>query len=153
VHGSDGISLVNDGRGTTYGAELLATVRDGPWFAWLSYSYSHSTRVDMPGEPSRLFDYDQPHSLNAAASWRHGKWQLGGRFQLYSGLPLTPVVGAIFDSDQNLYDPLYGKVNSERAPIHHQLDLRVDRAFSLGAAKMTWFIDIQNVYLNESVVA
>jgi hypothetical protein len=28
----------------------------------------HSTRVDVPGGPSRLFDFDQPHSLNAAAS-------------------------------------------------------------------------------------
>ena len=37
---------------------------------WLSYSYSHSTRVDHPGEPERLFTFDQPHSLNAAASWK-----------------------------------------------------------------------------------
>src|SRR5207237_4180299 len=46
VHADDGVSLVNDGRGTTYGAEVLGTLRDGPWFAWLSYSYSHSTRID-----------------------------------------------------------------------------------------------------------
>src|SRR5213078_2589197 len=100
-------TLNNDGHGTTVGAELLATYRAGPWFAWLSYSYSHSTRIDEPGKPSRLFDYDQPHSLNAAASWRRGRWQLGGRFQLYSGLPYTPTTGAVFDSDRNLYIPIY----------------------------------------------
>src|SRR5262249_42753407 len=86
VHEPDG-QLGNSGRGTTVGAELLATYHGGPWFAWLSYSYSHSTRVDHPGDPERLFTYDQPHSLNAAASWKRGRWQLGGRFQLYSGLP------------------------------------------------------------------
>ena len=153
VHGADGVSLVNDGRGTTYGAELLATVRRGPWFGWLSYSYSHSTRVDHPGEASRLFDYDQPHSLNLAVSYRWNKWQLGGRFQLYSGLPYTPVIGSVFESDANTYLPIYGAVNSARAPIHHQLDLRLDRYWKWGPVQMSYFLDVQNVYLNESTVA
>ena len=145
-------TLGNTGRGTTVGAELLATYRGGPWFAWLSYSYSHSTRVDHPGDPSRLFSYDQPHSLNAAASWKRGKWQLGGRFQLYSGLPYTPAIGSVFDSDRDLYIPIYGPPNSQRAPIHHQLDLRVDYSWSWGPSLLTAFLDVQNVYMNESVV-
>jgi hypothetical protein len=145
-------ALINDGKGTTTGAEFLATYRSPAWFAWLSYSYSHSTRIDHPGAPSRLFDFDQPHSLNAAASWKHGRWQLGGRFQIYSGLPFTPATGSLLDSDHNFYTPTYGAVNSERAPLHHQLDLRVDYAWTWGAAAMTAYVDIQNVYMNESVV-
>ncbi|MBS1120542.1 MAG: TonB-dependent receptor [Deltaproteobacteria bacterium] len=145
-------TLGNRGRGSSMGGELLATYRGGPWFTWLSYSYSHSTRVDTPGAPSRLFTYDQPHSLNAAASWKRGKWQLGGRFQLYSGLPYTPPIGAVFDSDRNIYVPLYGEVNGARAPIHHQLDLRVDHTWKIGAMELTGFIDVQNVYMNTSVV-
>ncbi len=151
VHADDG-TLTNAGRGTTTGAELLATYRGGPWFGWLSYSYSHSTRVDHPGMETRLFDYDQPHSLNAAASWKRGRWQLGGRFQLYSGLPFTPATGSILDSDRNTYTPTYAAVNSERAPVHHQLDLRLDYAWKWGPAALTAFVDIQNVYMNESVV-
>ena len=145
-------TLVNDGTGITTGAELLATYRGGPWFTWLSYSYSHSTRVDHPGMDSRLFDYDQPHSLNAAASWKRGRWQLGGRFQLYSGLPFTPAMGSVLDSDRNVYTPIYGDVNSERAPIHHQLDLRIDYSWKWGPAALTTFLDVQNVYMNQSVV-
>ena len=146
-------SLNNDGRGTTLGAELLATYRDGPWFGWLSYSYSHSTRVDAPGQASRLFDFDQPHSLNAAVSWKRGRWQLGGRFQLYSGLPYTPPVGAVFDSDRAVYLPVYANVNSERAPLHHQLDVRVDYSWHWGPTELTAFLDVQNVYMNESIAA
>jgi hypothetical protein len=145
-------TLGNEGRGTTVGAELLASYREGPWFGWLSYSYSHSTRVDHPGDPRRLFTYDQPHSLNAAASWRGKHWQLGGRFQLYSGLPYTPVTGSVFDSDRNLYIPIYAPPNSARAPIHHQLDLRVDYSWHWGPAQLTAFLDVQNVYMNDSVV-
>ncbi len=145
-------SIANNGRGRTVGAELLATYRGGPWFAWLSYSYSHSTRVDQPGQAERLFSYDQPHSLNAAASWKRGRWQLGGRFQLYSGLPYTPVKGAILDNDRNVYIPIFEPLNSARAPIHHQLDLRVDYSWKWGPAALTAFLDVQNVYMNESVV-
>ena len=145
-------TLGNNGRGTTTGAELLATYRGGPWFLWLSYSYSHSTRVDRPGEDSRLFDFDQPHSMNAAVSWQRGRWTLGGRFQLYSGLPHTPFTNGVLESDRNIYIPINGPVNSERAPIHHQLDLRVDFAWKWGPVAMTAFLDVQNAYMNESIV-
>lgn len=148
---ADGM-LGNNGRGKTVGAEFLGTYRGGPWFAWLSYSYSRSERVDQPGAEERLFSYDQPHSLNAALSWKRGKWQLGGRFQVYSGLPFTPATGSVFDSDRNVYVPLYAEPNSDRAPIHHQLDLRVDRTWKLGPVALTGFIDVQNVYANESTV-
>jgi outer membrane receptor protein involved in Fe transport len=144
--------LGNEGRGTTYGAELLATLNRGAWFGWLTYSYSHSTRVDLPGDAVRLFDYDQPHSLNAAGSYKRGRWQFGARFRLHSGLPTTPVVDATYDSDANLYYPVYGAVNSVRAPIHHQLDIRIDRTSKWGPIKITQFLDIQNVYLNDTVV-
>ena len=144
--------LTNNGRGTTTGAELLATYRGGPWFAWLSYSYSHSTRVDQPGAERRLFSYDQPHSLNAALSWQKGHWQLGGRWQFYSGLPYTPAIGSVFDSDRNIYVPIFADVNSARAPVHHQLDIRVDYSWKWGPVAMTAFLDLQNAYMNESIV-
>lgn len=151
THRPDG-SLGNDGHGNTTGAELLATYRGGPWFAWLAYSYSRSERVDAPGDMERLFSFDQPHSLNAAASWKLGKWQLGARFQVYSGLPYTPVAGATFDSDRNLYRPTYAEPNSDRAPLHHQLDVRIDRSWTWGPIAMTGFVDVQNVYMNESPI-
>ena len=145
-------TLGNNGRGYTAGGELLGTYRGGPWFAWLSYSYSSSRRVDKPGDMERLFSFDQPHSLNAALSWQRGKWQLGGRFQLYSGLPYTPAIGSVLDSDRNVYIPRYAEPNSERAPMHHQLDLRVDRSWKIGAMMLTGFLDVQNVYMNDSIV-
>jgi hypothetical protein len=145
--------LENTGRGTTDGGELLVTHRRDPWFAWLGYSYSRSLRVDAPGATERRFDFDQPHSLNAAASWRRGRWQLGGRFQLHSGMPQTPRLGGILDSDTNTYTPINGAVNSERAPMHHQLDLRVDYSWAWGPMHATAFLDVQNVYMNESVVS
>lgn len=145
-------TLANLGRGTTYGAELLGTVKRGAWFGWLSYAYSHSTRIDAPGADERLFDYDQPHSVSAAGSYRRGKWTFGARFRLSSGLPATPVEAAVFDSDANRYVPLYGETNSDRAEVHHQLDIRIDKTWMWGPVKMSKFLDVQNVYMNDSVV-
>lgn len=145
-------NLENTGRGRTYGGEILGTYRGGPWFAWLTYSYSKSTRIDGPDAMERLFDFDQPHSMNAALSWKRGRWQLGGRFQVYSGLPFTPVLGGILDSDRNIYFPINDAINSGRAPMHHQLDLRVDYSWKWGPVAATAFLDVQNVYLNESIV-
>jgi hypothetical protein len=152
THNPDG-TLGNNGRGNSKGCELLAMIHDGKhWFGWLGYSYSHSERVDQPGEAPRLFDYDQPHSLNAAASWKGKHWQFGARFQLYSGLPNTPVIGSEFDSDRNLHLPISGPVNSDRAPIHHQLDVRIDYGWKWGSTDWLAYLDVQNVYLDRSIV-
>lgn len=150
TRGDDG-AYHNTGRGTTYGAELLAILRRGKWFGWLSYSLSHSTRVDHPGDRRRLFDYDQPNDLNVALEWQGKKWRFGGRFTLTSGLPYTPVTASVYDSDHDTYVPVYADVNSDRVPMHHQLDVRIDRSWKIGAMKLSAFLDVQNVYLNESV--
>jgi hypothetical protein len=59
----------------------------------------------------------------------------------------------VFDSDRNVYIPVYGPINTARAPIHHQLDVRVDYSWHWGPTEMTGFLDVQNVYMNESVAA
>ena len=145
-------TYANQGEGATYGAELLATIRRGPWFGFLSYSYSRSTRIDAEGADQRLFDYDQPHDLNLSASWKRGRWQLGARFQYTSGTPFTPVLGSIYDSDADSYIPLYADVNSARLPGHHQLDVRVDYSWRFGQLQMSAFLDIQNAYLNAQLI-
>ncbi len=144
--------LANRGRGTTYGAEVAASLRRGPWTAWLAYSYSHSTRIDAPGAPSRLFTFDQPHNLEAYASYRYGTWTFGARFRALSGLPYTPITSAIFDSDRNVYIPTYGEANSARGEFHHQLDVRIERQTLWKGIRWTRFLDVQNVYLKQSVV-
>jgi hypothetical protein len=130
----------------------MITLRQGGWFGFVSYALSRSTRIDRPGDPERLFDFDQTHDLNVALTWKHGRWQLGGRFQYTSGNPTTDVVGAIYDSDDDRYMPVYGPINGSRMPGHHQLDLRVDHLWKVGALRLTGFIDVANVYMNAPVL-
>jgi outer membrane receptor protein involved in Fe transport len=149
-------AYVNRGTGQTVGAELLVTWRGADHFAWLAYTLSRSVRRDAPDQPQRLFDFDQTHNLILVGSRRFGKdrrWQVGGRFQLTTGKPYTPVVNAVFNSDLDNYRPNYGAINSLRSDVQHQLDVRVDRVWSFSKWRLKGFLDIQNVYLHPAAYA
>ncbi|MBK9034337.1 MAG: TonB-dependent receptor plug domain-containing protein [Myxococcales bacterium] len=145
--------LRNQGRGRSYGVDVLGSYRTDQWFGWLSYSLARSTRRDTATGPERLFDYDQTHDLVAAVSYktRSKRWQFGGKWTYSSGQPTTPVLGSFYDSDLDLFLPQNGAVNSERLPSHHQLDLRVDHFWRFDAWTLSAFLDVSNVYLNAKV--
>ncbi len=145
----------NGGTGRSYGAELLLQARGEKFFGWAAYTYARSERQDSPMTERRLFDSDQTHNLIILGSMKLGAddtWQIGGRFQLTSGSPFTPVDGAVFDSDRNGYTPQYAATNSQRNPAQHQLDVRIDRAFVFKHWKLSAYLDVANVYVNAPVV-
>lgn len=138
--------FVNQGYGRSFGAEALVRARTDHFFGWVAYTLSRSDRVDGPGQPRRLFDYDQTHNFIAVASWQVGAWTFGGRWQYTTGEPITPIVGSVFLSDLNVYAPVFGEVNSDRLEDAHQLDVRVDRTWSFRTWKLSAYLDITNVY-------
>lgn len=149
---SDGTNTyTNDGTGRSYGAELLLQARTDKFFGWAAYTYARSQRKDNEMAATRLFDSDQTHNLVLLGSYKFGtgdKWQLGGRFQLTTGTPYTPVVGSVFNSDINNYSAEFGRINSQRNPAQHQVDIRLDRAFQFQSWKLSGYIDVANVYMN-----
>ena len=139
--------FINDGEGRIYGAELSAEYRPGPnTFGYLAYTLSRSERRDGD-EPYRLFDHDQPHILSLALGQNLGRgWTVGGRFRLVSGDPTTAVVGSVFDARLGIYVPKYGAVNGERDPAFQQLDLRVEKKWTIGTGGLSVYLDVLNVY-------
>jgi TonB family protein len=139
--------FVNEGKGRIIGAEFSAEMRpDERTFGVVAYTISRSERSEH-GRSYRLFDHDQTHILSVAASRRLGAgWELGTRFRLVSGEPTTPVVGRTFDARTGVYLPEYGAVNSEQNPTFHQLDVKVEKAFQLGALTLSPYLEVQNVY-------
>jgi TonB family protein len=139
--------FVNEGRGRIVGAEFSAEIRpDDRTFGFVAYTLSRSERSEH-GAPYRLFDHDQTHILSIAASRKLGAgWELGTRFRLVSGEPTTAVLGRTFDARSGVYLPEYGAVNSERNPTFHQLDVKVEKAFHLGALTLAPYLEVQNVY-------
>ncbi len=134
------------GRGRAFGASWFVRRRPlGGWFGWLSATLSRSERRDAPALAARRSDYDRP--LVAAASFGRelGAFTLSARLRYATGAPRTPVVGAFVDLRTGRHQPAFGPPNSARLPPFAQLDLRVDRAFPLGAGALRLYLDALNV--------
>ncbi|MDX2023557.1 MAG: TonB family protein [Deltaproteobacteria bacterium] len=138
----------NKGEGQVYGMEAVIRHEFNRNFTgWIAYTLSRSKRRDSGQTESRLFDYDQPHILTVLGSYLLPRnWQVGGRFRLVSGNPRTPVVGALYNSVADRYDPVYGQANTARSGAFHQLDFRVDKKWIYDRWMLNAYLDIQNVY-------
>lgn len=150
----------NAGTGSIMGLETLIKYKaDERFFGWIAYTLSRSVRRNRPGEPERLFQYDQTHNLTALGSYRLGRgWEAGARFRIISGPLTTPVLGApalpaLFAADAGSYAQLQGRPFSRRMPLFHQLDVRVDKLWQFRSWKLAVYLDIRNVYNHPAVEA
>ncbi len=141
-------ALVQDGRGRSYGTQLLLRQEQlGRFFGWISYSIMKSERSDAPGANFRLFDYDQTHVLTALGSYDLGLgFEIGTRIRFASGFPRTPVTGAYFDARTDSYQPFFGAHNSVRIPSFFSIDVRLAKRFRFGGkVEGEVYLDVQNV--------
>lgn len=147
----------------SHGVELLLRRHNvGRLYGWVSYTLSWAQRryYDLPPDLRVLTDpFDQRHNLAIVGSYalpRH--WRIGGRFRLVSGSPLTPYVAAIDTPTSSPFFgspsvPVSGLPNSERFPLFHQLDLRVDKRWYAKRVIINTYLDVQNVYNRQNVEA
>lgn len=137
----------NIGEGRVYGLEFLARHEvTKAFYGWVSYTLSRAEQQNGD-EPYQLTQFDQTHILNAVASYRFdGGWEVGARFRLVSGNLTTPVEGATLDADWGQHRQLFGEPNSARQPAFNQLDLRGEKTWAFQTWKLSFFLDIQNVY-------
>ena len=143
--GLDRQPYVAEGLGRSFGLEVMVRKKFGDFvYGWLTYTLSRSERRDRYGEWSP-FSYDQTHILNLAWTFELPlDFTVGFRFRLTTGNPSDRLAGAVYDADADSYDPLYD--GTERAPIFHQLDLRIDKKFVFNNWIFAIYIDIQNLY-------
>jgi hypothetical protein len=73
------------------------------------------------------------------------------RFRYVSGDPETPIVGAIYNAGNDSYIPEYGATNSRRRPAFQQLDVRVEKGFTLGPVLLTTYLEVMNAYNAKNV--
>ncbi|HVR19181.1 MAG TPA: TonB-dependent receptor [Polyangiaceae bacterium] len=150
-----GFGYANLGQGYVVGVETLLKYKpDQRFFGWLAYTLSRSVLQDSPDSPAYLFQYDQTHNLTVLGSYRLGRgWEFGARFRLVSGPLDTPVqsppaLPALFAADAGSYAPLQGRPYSRRLPLFHQLDIRIDKRWQIKNARISAYLDLQNVYNN-----
>jgi TonB family protein len=148
-------ALVTDGRGRVYGGELLVRQQlFHNFFGWVAYTLSRAERQDHPGDPWRIFQFDQTHILTLIASYKLPRgYQVGLRFRYVTGNPYTPVTSpnGVFDANTGSYRAIYAQpVYSGRVADFHQLDVRFDKEWLFNRWKLAVYLDLQNVYNNRA---
>ncbi|MDZ4697295.1 MAG: TonB-dependent receptor [Deltaproteobacteria bacterium] len=138
----------NGGSGRVYGLETVIRHEFFNNFTgWIAYTLSRAERTDFGSTERRLFDYDQTHILTLIASYVLPRnWQIGSRFRLVSGNPITPVDRAVYSASEDRFQPVFGQPNSSREGAFHQLDIRVDKRWIYDAWILGVYLDIQNIY-------
>lgn len=140
---------LNSGIGRIYGMELLVRHKPvGKFFGWLAYTIQRAERKDSASEPWRLFGWDQTHILTALGSYKlPNNWEVGARFRLVTGNPITPVSTAVWNEQTDTYTRVASpNTFSSRLPTFHQLDIRVDKKFIFDSWLLNVYLDVQNVY-------
>ncbi len=150
---SAGRLLSNDGQGRSYGLELL--LRHEPsthFFGWISYTLMRSERLNLDTGEYRVFDFDQTHIFTILGQYKfNARWELGARFRWVTGLPQTPFVGSIYNSNEDVYEPISAEKNSSRLPSFQQLDIRLDHNRRFDTWTFASYFEIQNMYNYENV--
>ncbi len=134
----------NSGTGTIYGAEVQAKYRKDKWSSQLVYTFLNSKRT-IPGFGTQPSEFDQTHNLNLIGSYTTARWTFGGRFRFVTGLPYTPVIGATYDSNNDVFIPAAGTIFSQRFDSFQQFDLRIDRKFIYDKWILNVYFDVQNL--------
>lgn len=133
------------------GAELLVKGRAGAKVDW-RFAYAYSRAEDRLGSLDVPRALDQPHALSLDLNFRlPRRWRLNLAWRFHSGWPTTPVTAVrVPDPEDPEEEPelaaQLGALRSERLPNYHRLDLRASRAWQRAWGRLTFFVDVQNVY-------
>jgi hypothetical protein len=98
--------------------------------------------------------FDQPHVLNAVASYKlGGGWEVGARERFSSGSPTTEATGATYDADSGGYVRVIPSARNVRAPFFEQTDVRVEHTWLYDTWSLGLYLDVQNVFNRSNVEA
>jgi outer membrane cobalamin receptor len=137
--------LRSEGKGEVTGVEFLAERKPGgTWYGQASVAISRARHAGLD-QVLRPGSFDYPVVVNLTGSWLFGeKWQASARAVYLSGRPYTPF-DMVTSTAQNrgVYD--LALVNGLRATDYFRLDARIDRAFTIGGQRVTFFAGAQNL--------
>lgn len=155
VIGNEEVLSISKGR--AYGFELLTQKKtyNGLYYL-LSYTFVKSEFQDSSNNyiPS---SWDNRHLLTITGGKKLTKnWEIGGKFRLVGGQPYTAydveassIITNYDVSNSGILD--YSKLNTERFKTYHQLDIRVDKTWYWKKLSLNFYVDIQNLYKNETL--
>lgn len=141
----------NSAKGHVIGGEATLKFTRGKFESSLAFTLLKSRRKE-PGLGEYPAAYDQTHNINWLAGINLPRnWRISSRLRYVTGNPITPVTGAVFDSDHNVYVPVRGPLFSDRNPDFFQWDVRVDKKWVFNQWMLSLYLDVQNATHRKNV--
>ena len=114
---------------------------------WISYAYARNRYRDTVSGEAFWGDFDQRHTLNAYAMYRHSdRASFVGKLRIGSNFPI-PGYYAQQDAGYVVTDTR----NDARLPAYSRLDFRANRAFTWSRRRLTLFAEVINLLNRDNV--
>lgn len=143
----------SEGSGFAKGVDVFikSTVANR-YSTWISYAYTDSKRKQFDASTQVSANYDITHSLTFVGTYNIlDNLVTGLTYRISTGRPYTPVSGSIYDSTYNVYQPIYGEINSGRFPTYQRLDINLQYIFSLFGRFAVAVFQINNLLDNKNL--
>ncbi|MBT4504401.1 MAG: TonB-dependent receptor [Gemmatimonadetes bacterium] len=145
--------LIGGGEARSWGTEIMLQKKLAHrLYGTASYSYSVSEYTDLTGEV-RNRGFDNRHLLSLIVGYRPSDhWEYSLRWSFAGGRPYTP-----FDADLSA---MLGtgiiqrdRINDERYPAYHRLDLRIDERKHYERFNIVSYFTLLNAYNRKNIFA
>lgn len=143
--------LSSTGKASSRGVELtLQKKLAQDFYGIASASYSASRYTDAAGvERSRVYDNRLLFSIEGGYK-PSAEWEFSLRWIYAGGAPYTPMdVEASLAARQEVLDA--SRINAERHPDYHSMNVRVDRRFHFDRSALVIYISVWNAYNRKNV--
>jgi outer membrane cobalamin receptor len=118
----------------------------GPWRAWLGYTWSQAR--DSIGGRMVPRSWDQKHAINAGVSWARGPWSITVTDSFHSGWPITKL--RLLEDSNGELQPVIGERNVERLGDYNSVDVRINRTYALAHGALDVFFEATNLLSREN---
>ncbi len=150
--------IESDGKGISYGIELLIKKNIGKINGWIGYTYSKSTREFSNVNYGEAFPYtyDRRHDIGIVFNYKfNDKIDFGATWVFGTGNAFTLALERYYAlTPYTYFDDIYNEStvnhidsrNNQRMPAYHRLDLGINIKKDLKYGKRTWSFGLYNAY-------
>ena len=141
------------GNGEKKGMELILRKKVGSFRGWISY-HLNQTSHKFPGynnNKSFLADFDKRNELKIVAITRLWNYDLNANWVFSSGANYTDIDNMYVEAGTGYTINSIGKVNEERLPHIHHLDIAISREWMFKSVLFNLGFSIYNVYNKRNI--
>lgn len=144
-------NLVDDGEAYATGIEIMIQKKLAEdFYGMISGAYSR-TRYKGTDGVWRNRVYDNRFNFNVEGGYLpNDEWEFKLRWVYAGGAPYTPFdVAASTETREGIWD--LSRINSERLPDYHSLNIRVDKRFYFSNSNMIVYLSVWNAYGRDNI--